>query len=320
MAGGVVEITVVGTLPPTLLLGARARGVRGARRLTVMDGSVDDEAALLGLLEQTFALGLELVALRRAPAAPRQRGALAVTLVVAGGVGDVALSMLDQLHGTRRTPCTALEVRQEDAADLARWLPGRGFPVLATAAPRPPVAGDAPDRAHDESDEPVDPSRGHGARAHVRSRREEGDVEDTTEELGPIDYIVVEFPQNKLDGTAFPLLVDLVEKGIIRVLDLVFVEKDEQGEVRALELHEAEQGGADLSYFEGASSGLLGDDDVAEAAAALTNGSAAGILVFENRWAAPFASALRRGGGQLVASGRIPVQAVLAALDALDAA
>lgn len=147
-----------------------------------------------------------------------------------------------------------------------------------------------------------------------------GDVEDTTEELGPIDYLVVEFPRNRLDGTAFPLLVDLVDRGIIRVLDLVFVEKDEDGEVHALALHEAASGEVDLSFFEGAASGLIGDDDVAEAAQALQNGSAAGILVFENRWAAPFAAALRRGGGQLVASGRIPVQAILAALDDLDAA
>jgi hypothetical protein len=150
-------------------------------------------------------------------------------------------------------------------------------------------------------------------------------VDTTTDELeiqemGPVDYLVVEFPDNRLDGTAFPLLMDLVERGIVRVLDLAFVTKAEDGTVTGLELRDLDAtGDFDLTLLEGASSGLLGDDDLAEAAAALAPGAAAGVLVYENTWAAPFATALRRGGGQLVASGRIPVQALLAALDAVDA-
>ena len=145
-------------------------------------------------------------------------------------------------------------------------------------------------------------------------------TEDLTglEETGPIDYLVVAFPHAKLTGEAFPLLVDLVDRGIIRILDLVFIQKDDDGSVSALELKQLEDGGADLTVFEGVSSGLLGEDDLAEAANALEPGDAAGVLVYENVWAAPFAVALRRTGGQLVAGGRIPVQAVIAALDATD--
>jgi len=123
-----------------------------------------------------------------------------------------------------------------------------------------------------------------------------------------------------LNGEAFPLLVDLVDRGIIRILDLVFIQKAEDGSVSALELEQLKDGGIDLSIFEGASSGLIGDDDISEAANALEPGDAAGVVIYENVWAAPFAVALRRAGGQLVASGRIPVQAIIAALDATEAA
>ena len=135
-------------------------------------------------------------------------------------------------------------------------------------------------------------------------------------EIGPIDYLVVEFPGNRMTGEGLPLLVDLVDRGIIRILDLMFIRKELDGSVAALSLTDLGDDGADLSVFEGASSGLLGDDDLAEAAAAVEPGSSAGVLVYENTWAAPFAAALRRGGAQLVASGRIPVNAILAALDA----
>jgi uncharacterized membrane protein len=139
------------------------------------------------------------------------------------------------------------------------------------------------------------------------------------DEMGPIDYIVVEFPGNRMTGEAFPLLVDLVDRGLVRILDLVFVRKDTDGSVVGLELKDLDgDGELDLTVFEGVSSGLLGEDDIAEAGEVLQPGSSAGILVFENLWAAPFAAAVRRSGGQLVASGRIPVQAVLAALDAAE--
>jgi hypothetical protein len=141
----------------------------------------------------------------------------------------------------------------------------------------------------------------------------------TTEELGPIDYVLVEWSGPRPNGELAPLLVDLVERGLIRILDLAFVEKDEAGNVAALEI--ADVGGevVELAVFEGAASGLLGEDDIADAGSALEPGTAAALLVYENTWAAPFASAVRRSGGQLVASGRIPVQTLLDALDAAEA-
>jgi len=143
---------------------------------------------------------------------------------------------------------------------------------------------------------------------------------DELEEMGPIDYIVVEWPGRQPTGEAVPHLVDLVDGGIIRILDLAFIAKAEDGSVAGLELSELGEEVAELKVFEGASSGLLTDEDTAEAAAALEPGTSAAVLVYENRWAAPFAAAVRRSGGQLVASGRIPVQAVLAALEAAEEA
>jgi len=138
--------------------------------------------------------------------------------------------------------------------------------------------------------------------------------------MGPIDYLVVEFPGNRMTGEAMPLLVDLVDRGIIRILDLVFIRKELDGSVSGVTVADLDGDGAlDLAVFEGASSGLLGVDDITDAGTVLEPGSSAGMLVYENLWAAPFAAALRRSGGQLVAGGRIPVQAALAALDAVEA-
>jgi Family of unknown function (DUF6325) len=139
------------------------------------------------------------------------------------------------------------------------------------------------------------------------------------EEMGPVDYLVVEFPGNKMTGEGLPLLVDLVDRGIIRILDLVFVTKDLDGTVAGVAIADLDgDGELDLAVFEGASSGLLDEDDISEATGVLEPGSSAGILVYENTWAAPFAQALRRGGAQLVAGGRIPIPALVAALDALE--
>ena len=139
------------------------------------------------------------------------------------------------------------------------------------------------------------------------------------QDIGPIDYLVVEFPGSKMTGEGLPLLVDLVDRGIIRILDLVFVKKELDGSVRGMAIADLDKDGQlDLAVFEGASSGLLAQEDLVEAGGVLEPGSSAGLLVYENRWAAPFASALRRGGAQVVASGRIPVQDVLAALDATE--
>jgi hypothetical protein len=145
----------------------------------------------------------------------------------------------------------------------------------------------------------------------------------TTEfnEMGPIDYLIVEFPGSRMTGEGLPLLVDLVDRGIIRVLDLAFVRKETDGTLTGLELADLTgDGDLDLAVFEGVSSGLLGADDLEEATAILSPGDSAGVLVYENLWAAPFAAALRRGGGHIVAGGRIPVQEILATLDELDAA
>jgi len=140
------------------------------------------------------------------------------------------------------------------------------------------------------------------------------------DEMGPIDYLVVAFPGNRMTGEGMPLLIDLVDRGIIRILDLLFIRKELDGSVSGMELADFDQDGElDLAVFEGATSGLLGADDIEHAASVLDPGSSAGVLVYENLWAAPFAAALRRSGGQLVASGRIPVQAALAALDAAEA-
>ncbi|WP_423834633.1 DUF6325 family protein [Streptomyces manipurensis] len=135
------------------------------------------------------------------------------------------------------------------------------------------------------------------------------------EDMGPVDYLVIEFPGNRMTGQGLPMLVDLVDRGIIRILDLVFVRKDEDGTVRALELRDLGDE-VDLTVFEGASSGLLDQSDIDDAGTALEPGNSAGVLVYENTWAAPLARELRRGGAQLVAAGRIPVQALIASLEA----
>jgi hypothetical protein len=138
-------------------------------------------------------------------------------------------------------------------------------------------------------------------------------------EMGPIDYLLVEWPGKQPEGEIAPYLVDLVDRGLIRILDLAFLMKGEDGTVAAVEI--ADVGGevAELAIFEGASSGLLDDEDIDEAGSALEPGTSAALLVYENTWAGPFAAAVRRSGGQLVASGRIPVTDVLAALDAVEA-
>lgn len=140
------------------------------------------------------------------------------------------------------------------------------------------------------------------------------------DEMGPIDYLLVEWPGRQPTGEAAPHLIDLVDRGLIRILDLVFLHKGEDGSLARLEISDLGDQVEAFADFEGAALGLLSDEDTDEAANALEPGTSAALLVYENRWAAPFASALRRSGGQLVATGRIPIQAVLAALDAADAA
>jgi hypothetical protein len=139
--------------------------------------------------------------------------------------------------------------------------------------------------------------------------------------MGPISYLIVEFPGNRMTGEGFAALVDLVDRGLIRILDLRFVRVDADGSVQALELADLDADGSiDLMVFDGVSSGLLDDSDLADASGALKPGSSAGILLFENCWATRFVEGMRNGGGQLIAAGYIPMDAVVAALDATDAA
>jgi hypothetical protein len=146
-------------------------------------------------------------------------------------------------------------------------------------------------------------------------------MEATEQELGPIDIVVIAYPAGApMTGEAAPLLLDLVERGIIRVLDAMFVLKNDDGTFSGFEAKDLDDKGVgDFKVLDGASSGLLGDEDAAKAAEGIEPGSAALLIVYENRWAAPFVAAVRRNGGVPVAFERIPTQDLIQALDALDA-
>jgi hypothetical protein len=136
-------------------------------------------------------------------------------------------------------------------------------------------------------------------------------------EMGPIDYVVIEWPGRQPTGTVVPKIVDLVDRGIIRIIDIAFVGRDAGGAIYAMELSDFDGDGS-FAAFEGASSGIIGDEELEDAGSALEPGTSAAVLIWENRWAAPVAVALRESGAQLVASGRIPVQGIIAALDATE--
>jgi hypothetical protein len=141
-----------------------------------------------------------------------------------------------------------------------------------------------------------------------------------SEAMGPVSYLVVEFPGNKMTGEGLAALVDLVDLGIVRVLDLVFVMRDTDGSITAMELRDIDgDGELDLTVFEGASSGLLDPSDLEQAGSVLEAGASAAILVFENSWAIPFMRGIRNGGAEVVAAGYIPVEDLVAALDAAEA-
>jgi hypothetical protein len=141
------------------------------------------------------------------------------------------------------------------------------------------------------------------------------------DDLGPIDVAVIAYPAGApMTGEAVPLLMDLVDRGIIRVLDVMFVTKADDGTFAGFGAHDLDDKGVgDFMVFEGASSGLLDDSDVAQAAETIEPGAAAVMLVYENRWAAPFIAAVRRNGGLPIAFERISVQDVIDALDASEA-
>jgi hypothetical protein len=145
-------------------------------------------------------------------------------------------------------------------------------------------------------------------------------VEEQLRHMGPVDYVVLAWPgPHPSDGRIASMIVDLADRGIIRVLDIAFATKDEDGTVTALALEDISDD-SPFAVFDGASSGLLDIDDIRDAAESMEPGTAGAILVWENAWAAPIATAIRESGGLLIDGGRIPVQGIIAALDALEAA
>src|SRR4051794_1238667 len=140
-------------------------------------------------------------------------------------------------------------------------------------------------------------------------------------DVGPIDYLAVEFPGARMEGEGLAALLDLTDRGIIRILDLVVATVGEDGSFAVVALTDLDGDGVlDLAVFEGVQSGLLDDDDIAQSAALVEPGNAVGLIVYENTWAGPFVSAMREAGAEVIASGRIPADDVVAALDALESA
>jgi hypothetical protein len=155
-------------------------------------------------------------------------------------------------------------------------------------------------------------------RVRASSQIEERAEMSDTFEVGPIDYLMVEWQGTRPHGELAPHLVDLVDRGLVRILDLVFIAKDEDGTVEFMELDAVSGDVPELEVFVGAATGLLDEEDRADAANIVEPGSAAALIVYENAWAAPFATALRGTGGHVVATGRIPVEEIVAALDAAE--
>ena len=137
------------------------------------------------------------------------------------------------------------------------------------------------------------------------------------DELGPVDWMVIEFPGSKFNGEIAPKIQDLVDRGLVRVLDVLFLKKDDDGSLEAFEISDLDDSETGLlRSYENDLAHLLSEDDVTAVAAAIEPASSAVVLVWENLWAAPVGAAIRHAGGQLVASGRIPIQALLAAIEA----
>lgn len=154
-------------------------------------------------------------------------------------------------------------------------------------------------------------------RVSTGMRKETVMTEESLDELGPVDFVIVEFPAGAANftGEMAQELLALVDQGTIRVIDLIVLVKDDEGSIDAMELEHLGDLG-ELRQLEAELAELLAEDDIAHLAAAMDPGSTAGVIVYENLWAAPFASAARRAGGQLIANGRIPMQAIIAAIEA----
>jgi hypothetical protein len=143
----------------------------------------------------------------------------------------------------------------------------------------------------------------------------------TEQDVGPIDYLALEFPTAQLKGEGLANLVDLVDRGIIRILDFRFAMKDQDGSFAAVAVADLDGDGTlDLAVFDGVESGLLDDDDVSQAVSLIEPGSGVALIIYENTWAGPFVSSMRRVGAEVIASGRIPADVVVAALEALELA
>jgi Family of unknown function (DUF6325) len=157
-------------------------------------------------------------------------------------------------------------------------------------------------------------------------REPEMTAQDMTEQemaardIGPIDYLAVEFPEARMRGEGLAALLDLVDRGVIRLLDLRAVTREADGTFTAAAIADLDNDGIlDLAVFEGVESGLIDDDDLRQAAELIEPGKVVALLVYENTWAIPFVNAMRRVGAELIASGRIPADEVIAALDSLEA-
>lgn len=200
---------------------------------------------------------------------------------------------------------------RDESGVTQQWRVAVAHSSRTTAKRSPPVGRMPKVCEHRESVRWLGRDAGHGT--------EGSHMTNEVDELGPVDWIVVEFPGSKFNGEIAPALVDLVERGIIRVLDLVLLRKDADGSIEGFELSDLDDSEiGQLRSYEAELALLLSEDDVEAIAQAVDPGTSAAVLVFENTWAAPFASAVRRSGGLLVASGRIPVQALLAAIEADD--
>jgi hypothetical protein len=159
-----------------------------------------------------------------------------------------------------------------------------------------------------------------GLHSEAQSENRRARMSDDDLELGPVDIVVIGYPADApRTGEAIPIFVDLVNKGIIRVLDVLLVNKSEDGTVAGIELSDLGDGLEELQVFEGARTGMLGDEDADVTGEALEPGESAVMICFENAWAAPFTSAVRRNGGQVLAFERIPAQDVLETVEALEA-
>ncbi len=140
--------------------------------------------------------------------------------------------------------------------------------------------------------------------------------DESLDAIGPIDYLVVEWPDQQPNGEALPHLIDLVDRGLVRIIDLAFITKADDGTVATLDVNELS---AEFAVFDGAASGLLDEGDIGEAASAIEPGTSAAVLIWENLWAAPLAGALRGNGAQVVARGAVPIDALIETLEAAGA-